>query len=456
MTLTGTTLEVSLENDGVANETVDLGSINTDDQTIDQFDISSNTLNLSLESDGAAPLTVDLSPYLDNTDAQDLTLTGNTLAISGDPNTDVDLTGYLDNTDDQNASQVPYSNGGSGLTALSVQAAIDEIDGIIDAGDLTDDQNAMQVSFSAGGNIAAGNVQAAIAELDTEKQATDPALSSIAGLTTDANEMIYTTAADTYTSTSITSAGRAILDDADDVAQRATLGLVIGTHVQEQSAALNIYSGIAPSTDVQAALGVSTDADLRTEIGLGSLATQESSNVTLTGGNIDGTTIGGTTPAAATVTTLRVSTLTTNGAVSTINSDGTFTVSSDSRLKENIELLQNTLSKLDQLGGYNYNYKADKNKQKQIGVIAQELEKVFPELVKVDERGFKMVNYQGLIPVLMQAIKEQQLEIGRLSEKLANQESKLSELSSDNQEMKKDLDLIKEMLMGTESAKKED
>lgn len=77
-------------------------STGTDDQTVDQFDITSNTLNLSLEGDGQAVNTVDLSTYLDNTDTQDLTLTGNTLAISGDPNTDVDLSSYLDNTDTQN------------------------------------------------------------------------------------------------------------------------------------------------------------------------------------------------------------------------------------------------------------------------------------------------------------------------------------------------------------------
>ncbi len=93
MTLTGNTLAVS----GDPNTDVDLSGYldNTDDQTVDQFDITSNTLNLSLESDAAVPYTVDLSPYLDNTDAQDLTLTGNTLAVSGDPNTDVDLSGYI-------------------------------------------------------------------------------------------------------------------------------------------------------------------------------------------------------------------------------------------------------------------------------------------------------------------------------------------------------------------------
>ena len=137
-----------------------------------------------------------------------------------------------------------------------------------------------------------------------------------------------------------------------------------------------------------------------------------------------------------------------------ISSSGVFS-SSDSRLKENIELLQNTLAKLDQLGGYNYNYKADEDKKKQIGVIAQELEKVFPELVDTDDRGYKIVNYQGLIPVLIQAIKEQQLEISRLTEKVANQESKLSELDADNKEMKNDLDLIKKMLMGEKTVKNE-
>ncbi|MEP1831462.1 tail fiber domain-containing protein, partial [Ekhidna sp.] len=157
---------------------------------------------------------------------------------------------------------------------------------------------------------------------------------------------------------------------------------------------------------------------------------------------------------ATTVTSLKVSSLG-DGSVSIINGDGTVT-SSDRRLKENIALLQNTLTKLDGLGGYNYNYKADTDKKKQIGVIAQELEKVFPELVVVDERGYKMVNYQGLIPVLIQAIKEQQLEISSLNQKVATQEARLSELDADNKEMKSDLDLIKKMLMGDKTAKSED
>ncbi len=61
--------------------------------------------------------------------------------------------------------------------------------------------------------------------IGTDVQAYDAALASIAGLTTASGQIIYTTASDTYTTTTITAAGRAILDDADASAQRVTLGL---------------------------------------------------------------------------------------------------------------------------------------------------------------------------------------------------------------------------------------
>jgi hypothetical protein len=63
-------------------------------------------------------------------------------------------------------------------------------------------------------------------------QGYDATLAALAGTTVAANTMIYATGTDTFTTTSLTAAGRAILDDADATAQRATLGLVIGTDVQ--------------------------------------------------------------------------------------------------------------------------------------------------------------------------------------------------------------------------------
>lgn len=77
--------------------------LDTDDQTVDTFQLNGNNLELSLEDDGVAVNTVDLSGYLDNTDNQDLSLTGNTLSLTNDATT-VDLSGYLDNTDNQDIS----------------------------------------------------------------------------------------------------------------------------------------------------------------------------------------------------------------------------------------------------------------------------------------------------------------------------------------------------------------
>jgi len=85
--------------------------------------------------------------------------------------------------------------------------------------------------------------------IGTDVQAYDPALQSISGLTTSADQMIYTTASDTYATTSLTAAGRAILDDADASAQRTTLGLTIGTNVQAYDPALQSIAGLTTSAN---------------------------------------------------------------------------------------------------------------------------------------------------------------------------------------------------------------
>ena len=94
---------------------------------------------------------------------------------------------------------------------------------------------------------------------------------------------------------------------------------------------------------------------------------------------------------------------------------GTLTQNSDARLKENIIPLTSTLKNIQQLNGYTYNWK-DKARDSslQIGVLAQELQKVYPQLVKQDEKGTLSVNYIGLVPVLIESVKEQQKQIEEL------------------------------------------
>jgi hypothetical protein len=94
--------------------------------------------------------------------------------------------------------------------------------------------------------------------------------------------------------------------------------------------------------------------------------------------------------------------------------NGNFYELSDQRLKKNLVPLTSTLSRISQLNAYTYDWiDPSKSKNQQIGLIAQEVEKVFPQLVKEHE-GTKTVSYSHMVPVLLQAIKEQQAEIDEL------------------------------------------
>ena len=98
---------------------------------------------------------------------------------------------------------------------------------------------------------------------------------------------------------------------------------------------------------------------------------------------------------------------------------GELTIDSDARLKANITSLGNTLSKLLLIDGKTYTLKSDESVEK-IGLLAQDIQKIFPELVKEsgDEDRILSINYQGLIPILINAIKEQQKELQKLKEDL--------------------------------------
>jgi hypothetical protein len=88
-----------------------------------------------------------------------------------------------------------------------------------------------------------------------------------------------------------------------------------------------------------------------------------------------------------------------------------FYYTSDLALKTNIKPLENSLAKILQLQGVSFNWKD--SGEPSIGLIAQEVEKIFPELVSGNE-GSKTVDYGKLVPVLIEAIKEQQNEIEKL------------------------------------------
>jgi|DEB0MinimDraft_10_1074344.scaffolds.fasta_scaffold05564_2 hypothetical protein len=132
-----------------------------------------------------------------------------------------------------NFSGATVSNGGT-FTTVTISGG--SITGITDLA-IADGGTGASTASAARTNLGVA--------IGTNVQAYDAGLQSISGLTTTADQMIYTTSSDTYATTSLTSAGRALLDDANASAQRTTLGL-------------------------------------------GTIATQNANNVTITGGTISG------------------------------------------------------------------------------------------------------------------------------------------------------------------------
>lgn len=99
-----------------------------------------------------------------------------------------------------------------------------------------------------------------------------------------------------------------------------------------------------------------------------------------------------------------------------VTASGDITAFSDARVKENIETIDNALDKVTQLRGVEYNKIG--SEEKSIGVVAQEIREVLPEVVKENEDGMLSVAYGNITGVLIEAIKEQQKQIEELKAQL--------------------------------------
>ncbi len=116
---------------------------------------------------------------------------------------------------------------------------------------------------------------------------------------------------------------------------------------------------------------------------------------------------------------------------------GTYTAtgwahSSDRRLKTNITAIENSLEKIKTLQGVYFNWKNNPNENKQIGFIAQEVEKVLPEVVLKDEAGNYSMVYGNITAVLLNAIKEQQQIIENQQLEIGNQKTAIESLKTVN------------------------
>jgi hypothetical protein len=145
-------------------------------------------------------------------------------------------------------------------------------------------------------------------------------------------------------------------------------------------------------------------------------------------------------------------------AARTLQIDGSLTVvtvatPSDIRYKKGINPLESSLEKVLLLQGVTYEWDRDKvtgagfTEGKQIGLIAQEVEKVLPELVHTDGKGYKTLSYDKLGPLLIEAVKEQQKEI-------ATQKKEIAEKSFRIERLEKLLEILEQRLASLENSAK--
>ncbi|MCM2354535.1 MAG: tail fiber domain-containing protein, partial [Pseudobdellovibrio sp.] len=117
---------------------------------------------------------------------------------------------------------------------------------------------------------------------------------------------------------------------------------------------------------------------------------------------------------------------------------GTLTQASDRRLKKDIVTIQDSLRRINELDGVTY-YWIDKNRDnaEQIGLIAQDVEKVFPQAVKTRSDGFKSVAYSALIAPVINAVKELYTKFIGHDQQLEKQQREIASLKAENTEIKK-------------------
>jgi hypothetical protein len=126
-----------------------------------------------------------------------------------------------------------------------------------------------------------------------------------------------------------------------------------------------------------------------------------------------------------------------------------YLVTSDERLKKDIITLPDSLAKVLQLRGVNFVWKS--NDEKTVGFIAQEVEKIYPELVKTDKiSGYKAVQYGNIVAILVEALKQEHSERVQAQRNISSvqesSQSRLNNLEKENQDLKARLERLEKIL----------
>ena len=127
---------------------------------------------------------------------------------------------------------------------------------------------------------------------------------------------------------------------------------------------------------------------------------------------------------------------------------------SDSRLKDVGEAYTSGLSELKKLKIYNYVFKNDSLRVAHVGVIAQDLKRIFPNAVYKDENGYYKIRWDEMFYAAINAVKELNTRIDSLASRVHNDIERVETLKRDNAELAKKLDKLSAELAALEKVKK--
>ena len=187
--------------------------------------------------------------------------------------------------------------------------------------------------------------------------------------------------------------------------------VVTGGATQSSETTFNV--GLVPDTDLGAYVGTSSKRFSEAYFGNIRIAVADDNTIDTSTGNL--------TLNATTGSNVAITTNTTITGILSVTGDITAFWSSDARLKDNIQPIDDPLAKVLSISGNTFDWNEKSNKTgHDVGLIAQEIEKVLPEAVVERDNGYLAVDYHKLVPLLVEAIKE-------LSAKVENLEQKLSD-----------------------------
>ena len=114
-------------------------------------------------------------------------------------------------------------------------------------------------------------------------------------------------------------------------------------------------------------------------------------------------------------------------------------ITSDIRLKTNISENNDGLDKLLQLKPYYFSYKNDKNNVRHVGVIAQELQKIFPNAVTVGEDGYLQIRFEDMFYALINSVKQLAQKLDDIKTIISSAKADIVKIKADHKDIRKQI-----------------